>query len=374
MTAKQQIRGDSSMRLNVRSWATAVAASFALVQPAAQAFDRAVFDNLDTGIYWYANQSAAVKAADGVANANFNSTKPTVIYIHGWQKDTTARLFRETYNHTANTGSVDVTSAWKTAGWNMGIFYWNQLSDEGEVKDAEAKIWSVAGPQKMRWRKADGTYPATPVVTKTAAQLFFESYKSAMKGYTGNNIRLAGHSLGNQMVIVGAMQISDAIDRGEIAANLLPKRIALLDPAYLKDPRPYLNNRWTGEVAREYVDKLKAKGVIFETVRTSSASDSWGTIGDANTGLVNKTAYREMKPWYFNATQVGEKHGAAVFHYFWEFAFAPANVIGSTSLAASASATDAATTTMMNSTQKLLHDQGAWTKTPADDTYKSATK
>ena len=41
---------------------------------------------------------------------------------------------------------------WKADGWNVAIFYWNQMADEDEVKDAEAKIWSTNGPKGMRYR------------------------------------------------------------------------------------------------------------------------------------------------------------------------------------------------------------------------------
>ena len=338
----------------------------------AAAFDRSVFDNLDHALYWYGSDTAASKATSA-SNAYYANYKPTLIYIHGWQNGTTQNLSRETFERSSATGvQQDLTASWRNAGWNTGIFYWNQFADEGEVKDAEAKIWSTGGPRQMRWRKADGTY-VNSGINKTAAQLFVDSYRVAMAGYQGNNIRFAGHSLGSQMVIVSAKLISDAIDRGELPANLLPKRIALLDPAFLQDGRSYLNNRWTGEVARDYVDALKAKGVIFEALRTSGSSSN-GLIGDANTGLMNKTAFRELKPWYFGMFDFGAKHGAAVWHYLWEFQFNPGLIAGDSSQASGAATGDDRVRFLMNSPKKMQHDNGAWTKTPADDTYKWANK
>lgn len=339
---------------------------------AANAFDRSVFDRLDTGIYWYRNATAAVKADGSFPTGHFTNGAPVAIYIHGWQNGSTQALRRETFDRPAASAPVDLTAAWKGAGWNLGIFYWNQLADEGEVKDAEAKIWSTAGPRKMRWRKSDGSYVDSGI-QQTAAQIFLQNYKDSLRYYTGNEVRLIGHSLGSQMVINGAKLIADAIDRGELPARLLPKRIALLDPAFLQDGRPYLGGRWTGEVARDYVDALKARGVIFEALRTSGATSN-GLVGDTNNGLMVKTAFRELKPWYFGMFDFGGKHNAAVWHYFWEFAFAPANIVGESGGAPAASATNDRTRALMNSSRKYPHDQGAWSKSPGDDTYKYTSK
>jgi len=335
----------------------------------AGAFDRSVFDNLDYGIYWYQNQIVSQKANPGVANPYFTNGQPTLIYIHGWQRYKTPLLYRETFDRSAETGiAQDLMMPWKQAGWNTGIFYWNQFGDEPDVKDAEAKIWSINGPKAMRWRKADGSYVDSNI-DQTAAQLFVSSYKSALSGYTGNNIRLVGHSLGSQMVIVGAKLISDAVDRGEIPANLLPKRVVLLDPAFIGDARAYLNNDITVEVGHDYVFALKQKGIIFESLSTSSVSQ------DASIKtLMNDTAYRELKPWYFNGFDIVGKHLSAIWHYWWEYAYTPRPITGTALSAVSSSASDSAAQTWMNSTKKMVHDQGAWTKTPADDNYKQVIK
>lgn len=332
------------------------------------AFDRSVFDNLDYGIYWYGNQLNSQKAVTGVSNPYFTNGSPTLIYIHGWQNGKTQLLYRETFERSVDGGPAqDLTTAWKAAGWNMGIFYWNQFSDEGDVNDAEAKIWSVYGPRAMRWRRSDGSYVDSGI-TQSAAQLFLASYKSAMVGYTGNDVRLVGHSLGSEMVVVGAMLISDAVDRGEMPANLRPRRVALLDPAFLGGQRSYLGNRQTADLAAGYIDVLKSKGVIFESVDMASGAAS------GSHAVMNRTALREMKPWYDGALDVVGKHMAAVWHYLWEFQYTPRSIYFSGTTAPSSSASNSNTQTLMNSNQKLQQDQGAWTKTPVDDTYKWALK
>ena len=348
-------------------WFSLLSIGMNVLSGSALAFDRSVFDNLDYGIYWYGDQLVTQKAVSGVANPYYANAQPTLIYIHGWQNGKTPLLYRETFARAVDGGpTTDLTGSWKLNGWNMGIFYWNQFSDEGDVNDAEAKIWTASGAKQMRWRKADGSY-VNSGITSSAAQLFLDSYKSAMAGYTGNDVRLAGHSLGSEMVVVGAKLISDAVDRGEIPANLRPRRVVLLDPAFIGGQRAYLGNRQTVEVGGDYIDAMKAKGIIFESINTSGASS--GSVA-----VMNRTAYRELKAWYFSAFDVVGKHMAAVWHYLWEYQYTAANIVGTSTRASSASTSNSATQSLMNATQRQIHDQGAWTKSPSDDTYKWTNK
>lgn len=343
-----------------------------LVHAAPGVFPDSTFNNLDYGLYWFGQGDTWQKAVPGQSNAYYGASKPTVIYIHGWQNGATARKDRETFNREGAGGpSLDLASAWLSAGYNVGVLYWNQFADEGEVTDAEAKIWSASGPRAMRWRNASGAYSSGP--GQSAGDLLFNSYKNNMAGYTGSNIRILGHSLGNQMAIVLTKKISDAVTAGTLSSKLLPKRVALLDPFYSNNAKSWLGNQWTGAVCRSYVSELKGKGVIFEAYR-SSAVTSTVFVGDANTGLMNMTAFTELKPWYFNSTQITEKHNAAVWHYLWSFSFNPPLITGTSNQAASARTADSRITTLMNGTQKLVHDQGAYTKEPSDDNFKLQTR
>ena len=219
----------------------------------------------------------------------------------------------------------------------------------------------------MRWKNSSGVYSTGPSIS--AGELLFRSYRDNLAGYSGSNIRLLGHSLGNQMAIVIAKKISDAVTAGSMNSNLLPKRVALLDPFYSNNAKSYLGNKWVGEVCRSYVTELKTKGVIFEAYRSSGAS-STGFIGDSNSGLMNMTAFSELKPWYFGSTQLTEKHNAAVWHYLWSFSFNPPLITGTSNQSASAKTSDSRISALMSGTQKLVHDQGAYTKEPSDDNFK----
>ncbi|MCJ8170857.1 hypothetical protein [Atopomonas sediminilitoris] len=337
-------------------------------QAATGVFPKSTFDNLDYGLYWFGYGDSYQKAVPGQSNAYYNSTKPTIIYVHGWQNGTTAKQSRETFNRKDAGGpDLDLANSWLMSGYNVGILYWNQFADEGEVKDAEAKIWTATGPRAMRWRNSAGSYSNGP--SKSVGDLLFDSYKANLAGYNGSNIRIAGHSLGNQMAIVLSKKISDAVNAGTVSSKLLPKRVALLDPFYSNYGKSYLGNKWVGEVCRTYVTELKSKGVIFEAYRTSSVT-STVFVGDANTNLMKMTAFTELKPWYFQAWQQTEKHNSAVWHYLWSHSYNEPAITGSTLKGASAATSDSRIKDLMNGTKKLVHDLGAYSKEPSDDTFK----
>lgn len=332
---------------------------------------------LDYGIYWYGIDNVSQKAVPGVYNPYFSPSKPTVIYVHGWQNGSTPQLKRESFNYKQNDATygvdVDTADAWIRAGWNIGIFYWNQFADEGEVTDAEAKIWTASGPKQMRWRKVDGTYSSGPA--KSAGELFYDSYVSTMQGYTGNNVRIAGHSLGNQMATRLTKLVSDKVSAGQLPANLRPKRVALLDPFWSKYGKDYLGGKWTGEVSRQYVTELKTKGVVFEHYKSSGITDVG--IGDANLDMEKLTAFSNMAPWYIPSTNLAAKHVAAPNEYFYSFYTAPPEEVtiswGTRSqtgkVAASAATSDARIKEMMDPTKYWVQVEGRYTQDPADDMY-----
>ena len=105
---------------------------------------------IDFGLYFFGSDRHGSKWLNSTPNPNFDPKKPTVIYIHGWEKDTTLKEFRESFWVSDIEGYIGKTihQSWQEKGWNTGIFYWNQFADEPEVRYAEAKIWTRFSPQK----------------------------------------------------------------------------------------------------------------------------------------------------------------------------------------------------------------------------------
>lgn len=337
---------------------------------AAPQFPREAFTQLDVGLYWFGSGERHARAEPGRPNPYFRPDRPTMIYVHGWESDTTERTFREAYDWSADGGpDLYLAQGWIDAGWNVGVFYWNQLADEPRVGDAEAKIWSVRGARGMRWRDVDGDFhddgPPLPV-----GRLFYDHYRAALSGYTGDNVRIVGHSLGNQAAVAVVGWILDGVEAGEIDRTLVPDRLVLLDPYYGSGTRPYLDDRSTGAHARAIAIRAIEAGVLLEIHRTSVLSGS-PLVGDPNPELIARAAFSQLKPRYFSALRVVKRHIAAPWHYFWSIQFPPPAIEGSEAQGLSASTDPDRVRALMVSDEGLQHRRGTKTPTPADDVFRA---
>jgi len=337
-------------------------------------------NKLSYGLYWFGKENVNQKFASGEMNPYFDPAKPTLIFAHGWQPYLSLNL--PNFDFDGN----DTIAAWIDDGWNVGIFVWNQFSDETTgltlggswfpgggppqgVTDAEAKIWTTDGPQGMRWRDwsepvwEDG-YKEGPA--KCAAELFYEEYIAAMAGYTGT-VRIAGHSLGNQMAVRLTKLLHDGIAVGEVSEHLRPARVALLDPYWSPAPRTYLSGKTTGDVVREYIAELLPTGTLFEWYWSSD----WTTPneGDANDALKRMVLYAEMDPAYVSSGL--DKHMAANHLYFWSYGFpqAPPCAGVGDDCRLLAQMGDAQLASLMRSDYYWTQSEGQSTETPGDDVY-----
>ncbi|PJI08531.1 MULTISPECIES: Ig-like domain-containing protein [Clostridium] len=338
------------------------------VQASEVTWNSSNWNNLDCSIYWYGLGNKPYKFIPGQANQAFDPSKPTILYIHGWQPGYYIVKHRESFYIYGK----DTADDWIKKGWNVGVFYWNQFSDEASVLDAEAKIWTTNGPQKMRWRRANGSYDTSNSINMTAAQLLYNQYVQAMKNYTGNEIRIAGHSLGSQMAISLTKQISDNVDSGNISHELLPKRVALLDPYFSNLPKSYLGFKWTGEVARSYVRTLiDQKNIPFELYTSSDLTK--GIAGDDNIPLQKMCATSYMRPTFYDDIQQIERHYAAKYTYFSSMSSNPPlecyNNALTGNVAASASTSDFRIAQMMGITAHWVQTGGRDSWDTSDDIY-----
>lgn len=327
------------------------------------------WNTLDTNIYWYDKDGIPHK--NGSKDSPFDKNKKTVIYVHGWQKDTTKKHFRESFFlEGENTAKL-----WCDKNWNIGIFYWNQLADEKIVNDAEKKIWSS---ENMRWRKPDGSYveDANSIPNTNAARIFYNAYVDAMKGYKGSEIRIIGHSLGNQMATRLVKFVSDKVESKSIDKNIMPTRLVLLDPFWSRWGKDYLNNKWTGEACREIIKDLVSKKVIIESYQSSGITGD--LAGDDNIELKKMICYSELKPWYVPIWDLGRKHTAAVTYYMLSIANSngsPIELIDnapSKLRAPSAATSNSTTMSRMGNGFHWVQEGNAGSRsiTPSDDVFK----
>lgn len=336
-------------------------------------FSRDVFsggndDKPDYGIYWFDSENNCKKAEMNQSDRFYDPSKKVVIFIHGWQNNSTEEQRRRTFIYDDAGGEVGALSQyWRNRGYNAGVLYWNQFADESDVQDAEAKIWSVDGPQGVRWRylKEDGSVDYKGNINETVSELLVQNYIEALSNFKGSEIRLAGHSLGNQLAIVMTKILYDT----NVPQAIKPQRLALLDPFYSNGSKYYLNQEWTGALAREYVSELRNEGVVFEAYR-SSALTTTVFAGDANIGLLNMTAFTEIRPRYFSQFEQLRKHNSAMWHYFWSMGFTAPSINFSDDQGLSARTSRKRVEALMWGEQRLVHDSGVRTKTPRDDSYR----
>ena len=337
-------------------------------------FPRSTFDNLSYGLYWFGANNQYEKANSATANGGlyYDRNKPTLILIHGWQSGRVSQQDRFVYFESGGGWpSVDFANSWIAAGYNVGIMYWDQFADESEVRDAEAKIWSATANRDMRWRNSRGQYQSGP--NQNVTELLLADYRTAMAGYRGDDIRLAGHSLGNQVALRLADELLSLNNRGQVADNLVPKRVSLLDTFYSNYPKRYLGWRWVGAVARDIVGRLKGAGVAIDSYRTSLVTSS-PFVGDENRGLQNQVAFVEQSTGFFNQFQQNEKHGAAIWLYLWSIDYPAPGVTNDGWNGVSAATPHDEVRDWMNRNRRLSQNAGGNTKDPSDNLYRTRSR
>jgi hypothetical protein len=274
--------------------------------------------------------------------------------------------------------------SWKDKGWNVAVFYWNQFADEDEVKDAEAKIWSINGAQGMRYFLNDGSSSTEQSPDKSVGELAFEQISAALVNNISGDIRFAGHSLGNQLAVYTASLINDAVNAGTVSESVMPNRIVLLDPFWSQGSKSYLgdkngdgSNDWVGERSRWAIeDMIDDRDVAVEWYKSSAIYDFW--IGDQNTALEGIVNLNHLRFWYLDATDITGKHINARHWYFQSMSdsvpeevtinwWGNRNETGSD--AASASTSDDRIRAMMGNDYEWDQVEGRYTTTTSDDQF-----
>lgn len=284
-------------------------------------------DGLDYGLYWFGPDNASQKAGAGEPNPYFDLSKPTIIFVHGWKPDEAGEPTTFDFQYMDESGEVvqdiDLARAWIEDGWNVGMFYWHQFADEDQVWAAEDKIWTPDGERGMRWRTADGAYHTEGAPTVSAAELFYQAYTQSMAGYTGPEIRIAGHSLGNQMAIRLVLMILDGIERGDLDSAILPTRVALLDPFWSPLSKDYLDGRQTDDLIQLGIrEAILPREILVEWYHSSLLTEET-FLGEGLTSLREQVAYTELHPDFCEPVDQVCRHNAAWQVYFLSYGATP---------------------------------------------------
>jgi pimeloyl-ACP methyl ester carboxylesterase len=359
------------------------------------------------GLYWYGHGAQKVRYDSERASSFFDPSKPTVIFFHGWQLNSTKDGYRKVNLHLKH-GDVDVYTHdnWIDRGWNFGLFHWEQWADEKNVQWAEAKIWSTTGPQGMRagFLQEDGSviYEELenpdwnrPVSVHAAEQII-----EALDGYTGKNIRFVGHSLGNQLATATAKILFDKIASGQIDEDTYKlQRLALLDPAWTKGGKTWWpddtdldgngQSDWVGERCRwaifDMMDRwTNAHDFVVEIYNTTPLENElFGIAMDANKPLRERIAgTTRVGTRYYPIWDVLNKHIVANRYYFWSMAFEPPQEclvnwkyerVSTGKMGPSAATPEWRIKEMMGRSHFWVQVEGRTSPTPGDDLFELKT-
>ena len=130
-----------------------------------------------------------------------------------------------------------------------------------------------------------------------------------------------------QVVLETSRALALRVDTGALPPNLLPSRVALMDPYFsLKipfvNPQAYLpaGAESTGKLAIHTVQGLSARGVVFENIKTSPLTQLFG-VCDPNVELNQLCAFAERYPEWIGLTDWQGRHIAAPNLYFHSMSF-----------------------------------------------------
>ncbi|MGB0521860.1 MAG: copper amine oxidase N-terminal domain-containing protein [Flammeovirgaceae bacterium] len=351
------------------------------------------WNKLDYGIYFYDSEPGSEGSWDAVgcqkyvpgqANRFFDPSKPTILYVHGFQLGGVANHNRESFHLNDFGANIHTQNKWKQDGYNVAIFHWVQFADDGFLPpdNVEIKIYSATGGVGMRWKRLDGSF-VTHSTTKTMADLFADEYQKVFNSsYSGGRIHVMGNSLGGNLTMAGMVELHE---RNQPSSRM-PQRLTLIDP-YWSQNRLYAGSNqlpygaWDtkdfGGIATEMM--YNNYNMAIEYFRTSLAGQQ-GTSERA----VKQAAFIHFGTGFTNVGGTVAKHTVPVRQYMWSKNFAAPTEVSrdfawqdftpTGLIAASATTPDWRIRQMMgqntgNSYKHWNHIEGRDTVNPSDDTF-----
>jgi len=145
-----------------------------------------------------------------------------------------------------------------------------------------------------------------------------------MGDFHGPELRIAGHSLGNQVVVGALGRLAIDVREGQLPAEMLPTQLLLLDPYWSPAEQDYLEEQGTGDRVRQIIkDRLRPRNILVSWYRSSLMTEGI-LVSDSNPQLRSLvSAYVLMDPAYCGFADQVCRHEAAWQSYFYSFAFDP---------------------------------------------------
>ena len=283
-------------------------------------WDDGVFTQYSTGIYWYASGNPIPRRTNPV-----DKTKPTLIFAHGWkqnegyQQRDLLSLWGGTNSefHSKYFGDFEYeTEFYQTLidlGYNVGQFYWSQLSDD--LVSCDEKIWSSNGYFGMRYflndgagHRVQGDESLNP--TKSVAMIFGDAIKEALGNDYEHDLHLVGHSMGGQLVLATGEYIALQHDKGNFGAHLVPTQVTLLDP--------YMTFNALSDGAT--VDHLGGKSFDEQKPLVSLCADAMETLARHNVAIDSyATVFYRMYPMVMEEDEAAEMTDRLARYCTWTY-------------------------------------------------------
>jgi hypothetical protein len=321
---------------------------------------------LDYGIYWIDISGRGERKFDNIENPFVLPLAPTMVFFHGRQSGAVADdLWRGNPFLKTNLAleSENLLPSWKAQNFNTGIYFWEQFSDEKEVKDIERKLWNTPKRNEPGIPYLNGlAQPSQLKNDRRLVDILCDHYLKNVREILASDLRIVAHSIGSQVSIHCAWRsIADG------AGNNIPSRLTLLDPFWGKGTKNTPAGEWTGAIAERELSELLSKSPIAVEQYKSSALG--GLIGDANLPIRKLTSFVRIWPRFLSKANMLEKHNYGIMWYM-ESMKAPVPVIQGGSLGAAAA--NSTIRDLMNSPSKPLHffsgEGGTYTPDVSDDT------
>ena len=226
--------------------------------------------------------------------AKFDGKRPLFISFRGWSPRKIKKGATPTTRYTyCGAPDVNLSDYWIGLGWNFVEYDWAQLSDELEIRNAEAKIWSTTGRQGMRWQDTTESWHRGP--EETVADIATKQLVALARDVQPSKVIFMGHSLGSQLMISVAQRIAKLAEDDPDLAALVPNYTVMTDPAFTNGPKSYLGGQWTGAKVRLLARDLRLNYRVPNVFYSCSIMAKTPLVLDRNQSLQTQSLYVERR-------------------------------------------------------------------------------
>jgi hypothetical protein len=229
------------------------------------------YSQLQLWVDWYLPGGDYTGLIDTNGDAAFSPDRSTFVHFNGWAIGKGRRGRDFTTNYVKDGGSdLHVTDLWLERNWNFAVVDWAQLSDEIDLRNAEAKIWTNDGPKKMRWMDEQGRWHEGPDETVTTAVA--NRLEPQLRALQNKDIIFQGHSFGGQLVLAVTAEL---IRRNDLNPGIaLPQQLILTDANFTKGEKSYLAGRRALDLGGDAATLLWERGIPITSYKCSAITYS----------------------------------------------------------------------------------------------------